>query len=62
MEICKIFRSNNLQISIDVKKKLIDFLDVTLDLRYNSYKPFRKAKNTVTYIHKKGSNPVIKNL
>ena len=54
------FRSNNLQISIDVNKKVIDFLNVTPDLRYDTYKPYRKSNNTITYIHKKSNNTSIR--
>ena len=31
-EICKVFKANNLSITIEVNKKIVNFLDVTLDL------------------------------
>ena len=36
---CKIFEHNSLQITIEANKKVVDFLDVTLDLRTAIYKP-----------------------
>ena len=39
-EICKIFKQNDLNITIEAnKKKNVDFLDITLDLRTEIYKP-----------------------
>ena len=32
-EMCKIYKHNNLQITIEANKKVVDFLDITLDLR-----------------------------
>ena len=45
--ICKVFSDNNLKITIDAKKKCVDYLDITLDLRSSSYKPY--IHNIYTY-------------
>ena len=37
--------------------KTTDFLDVTLDLEYNVYKPFRKANATSFYIDSRSNHP-----
>ena len=53
-EMCKIFKHNSLQITIEANKTVVDFLDITLDLRtaiYN-YKPYKKPNSNLTYIHK----------
>ena len=34
---CKIFKHNSLQITIEADKKVVDFLDITLDLRTAIY-------------------------
>ena len=44
-EICKIFKQNDLSITIDVNHKVVNFLDVTLDLSSELYKPFMKPKD-----------------
>ena len=41
-EICKIFANNNLRITIEANKKIVNFLDVTLDLTTERFKPYSK--------------------
>ena len=45
-------------------KKAVDFLDITLDLRTEIYKPYKKPNSNLTYIHKQSNHPpsIIKNL
>ena len=44
-EMCKIFKHNSLQITIEAnKKKVVDFLDIKLDLRTAINKPYKKNK------------------
>ena len=61
---CKIFKRNCLQITIEANKKVVDFLDITFDLRTAIYKPYKKPNSNFTYIHKQSNHPpsVIKNL
>ena len=67
-EICKIFKHNSLQITIEDNKKVVDFLDITLDLRtaiYKPYKkPYKKPNSNFTYFYKQSNHPpsIIKNL
>ena len=63
-EMCKIFKHNSLQITIEANKKVEDFLDTTLDLRTAIYKPYKKPNSNLTYIHKQGNHPrsIIKDL
>ena len=37
---CKVFKYNSLQITIEANKKVVDFLDITLDLITAIYKPY----------------------
>ena len=61
---CKIFKHNSLQIIIEANKKVVDFLDITLDLRTAIYKPYKEPNSNLTYIHKQSNHPpsIIKNL
>ena len=61
---CKIFKRNSLQITIEANKKVVDFLDITFDLRTEIYKPYKKPNSNLTYIHKQSNHPpsIIKNL
>ena len=55
---------NSFQITIEAKKKVVDFLDIALDLRTAIYKPYKKPNSSLTYIHKQSKHPpsIIKNL
>ena len=61
---CKIFKRNSLQITSEANKKVADFLDITLDLKTEFYKPYKKPNSNFTYIHKQSNHPpsIIKNL
>ena len=63
-EICKIFNSNGLTITIEANKKIVDFLDITLDLHNGTYRPYSKPNNTPLYVHNKSNHPpsIIKNI
>ena len=63
-EMCEIFKHNSLQITIEANKKVVDFLDITLDLRTAIYKPYKKPNSNLTYIHIQSNHPssIIKNL
>ena len=63
-EICKIFKKNGLSITIEANKKVVDFLDITLNLNTGTFKPFSKPNNTPSYVHSKSNHPpsIIKNI
>ena len=63
-EMCKIFLHNSLQITIEANKKVVDFLDMTLNLRTAIYKPYKKPNSNLTCINKQSNHPpeIIKNL
>ena len=63
-EMCKVFKHNSLQNAIEANKKVLEFLDITLDLRRAIYKPYKKPNSSLTYIHKQSNHPhsIVKNL
>lgn len=63
-EICKIFAKNELRITIEANKKIVNFLDVTLDLNTEKFKPYSKPANTPLYVHSKSNHPpnIIRNI
>ena len=67
-EICKIFKQNDYSITIaakkNKKKKHVDFLDITFDIRTGIYKPYRKTNSSINYLHKDSNHPpsIMKNL
>ncbi len=62
--ICKIFRENGLRITIEANLATVDFLDITMNLKSASYKPYMKPNNTPLYINKNSNHPpnIIKNI
>jgi hypothetical protein len=44
-DICSIFNNHCLKITIEANKKIVDFLDVTLNLSTQKYQPFTKPNN-----------------
>ena len=56
-DICKVFRNNGLKITIEANKKMVNFLDVTLNLDKGSYEPYTKPNNTPIYVHRESNHP-----
>ena len=52
-----IFHKNNLNIIVKCNLKIVDYLDVTLNLSDGSYKPFHKPNNEINYIHRESNHP-----
>ena len=63
-ELCKIFRDNDLKITVEANKTKVNFLDVTLDLRSGTYWPYTKEGNIPLYAHRKSNHPpsILKNI
>ena len=51
------FKQCGLAIAIKYNLKFVNFLDITLDLQNNVYKPYRKANDKPTYINKNSNHP-----
>jgi hypothetical protein len=56
-QISDIFKNNGLRITIDANKKVVNFLDVTMDLNQASHKPYLKPDNTPLYVNAMSSHP-----
>ena len=56
-QICKIFSDNGLRITVEANAKVINYLDVTLDLNTGQYQPYNKPGNTPSYIHHESNHP-----
>ena len=51
------FNDLGLKVTIETNLKQCDFLDIYLDLQNGIYKPFRKANQQPTYVHKDSNHP-----
>ena len=56
--VSRIFAANGLEITgTEANKKTVDFLDVTLDIPTESYKPYMKPGTVPKYIHRDSDHP-----
>ena len=62
--LCNIFREMGLKITVEANKKVVNFLDVTLDLSRDIYSPYIKPNNPLLYVKKDSNHPpsIIKNI
>ena len=58
-DLCKIFRENDLKITIEANVTVVNFLDVTLDLKSGKHWPYSKPGNVPSYVHVKSNHPPI---
>ena len=56
-DIHKLFKDNQLNITIQCNLKIVNYLDVTPNLSNATYRPFCKTNNDITYIHKESNHP-----
>ena len=63
-QIATILKSTGIGITITANLKVVNFLDLTLDLETGTYKTYNKPNNTPQYVHKQSSHPpnVTKNI
>ena len=63
-EFQRICREKGLEVVIECNKKVVNYLDVTLNLNDGSYKPYRKPDDEINYIHAESDHPpsIIKQL
>ncbi len=55
--ICKTFSDHNLKLTISANMKRVDYLDITLDLLSETYKPFKKPGNVIQYVNRNSNHP-----
>ena len=55
--ICRTFNENNLRLTIEVNKKCVNYLDITLDLSSGTFRPYTKPNNTPRYVHCDSNHP-----
>ena len=46
-----------LKITVEANKKIVNFLDITLDLSRDLYKPYMKPNNQLLYVNKNSNHP-----
>ena len=63
-ELQKIFKENHFNIEISCNKKIVNYLDATMNLNDGSYRPYHKPNDELMYIHSESNHPpaIIKQL
>ena len=63
-KICDIFRNNKLEVTIEANLKKVDFLDITMELDTDIFRPYIKPNTVPLYINSLSNHPpsVIKNI
>ena len=56
-KLCRLFKSEGLDITCQVNVTRTDFLDIEFDLETASYKPFRKKNDQTIYINAQSNHP-----
>ena len=51
------FKENGLEIIIECNKKIVNFLDITINLNDGTYKPYHKPDNLIQYINIESNHP-----
>ena len=58
-DIITMFKTANLNITIQADLRIVNFLDVQFNLNNGTYQPYRKPDNTPVYINKKSNHPPV---
>ena len=53
----RLFRKHDLEIVAACNMKVVNYLDVTLDLASGTFRPYRKPDNEVNYVHVQSNHP-----
>ena len=56
-KICQTYRKHGLEITVEANKKIVQFLDVELNLENGSYKPFIKPNDVPLYVNQESNHP-----
>ena len=56
-KLCKIFNTNKPQITTEANLKAVYFLDITLDLKTGTYKPYMKENDIPLYVQSGSNHP-----
>ena len=61
---CKLLIDHDLELTIQCNRKVLSFLDVTLNLEYSTYEPYLKDNNKIIYVKAEPNHPpsIIKQL
>ena len=53
----RLFKNKGLDVIINCNMKIVNYLDVTLNLNNGSYRPYKKTNDEANYIHVNSDHP-----
>ena len=56
-KLCEVFRGLGLSITVETNRKVVDYLDITLDLGKKEFKPYSKPGSNHQYVHTQSNHP-----
>ena len=56
-KLCALFRDEGLKITVETNQYVVNYLDVTLNLKDHTYRPFLKPNNIIKYVHRNSNHP-----
>ena len=56
-KICEVYNKHGLQITVEANKKVVQFLDVELNLNEETFKPYIKQNDTPLYVNVSSNHP-----
>ena len=56
-EFQKLFKKHDLEIVVECNRKVVNYLDITLNLNNGTHKPYHKPDNEVNYVHVNSNHP-----
>ena len=63
-QLCSLFQKHQLKITVEANAKVVNYLDITLDLSLDTYSPYMKPNNRPLYVHSHSNHPhqIIRNI
>ena len=63
-KLCKIFKDHGLKITVEANSKIVNYLDITLDLTSGKVSPYMKPNNKLLYVNRLSNHPqqIIENI
>ena len=52
-----VFEKNGLKLKVECNVKIVNYLDITLNLNNGTYHPYMKSNNTIRYINTSSNHP-----
>ena len=55
----RLFKEYDLEITAESNKKILNYLDITLNLKDGAFRPYHKPDDQMQYIHTEFNHPAI---